>query len=112
LLKCYFPQVLEWFPDIRTEMVCDFLLRWPELSALKRVRRETLLKFMRSHDSVRRETLEQRLAAIKTAVPLTTDAAVLRSSAAMAKALAAQMKATLSAVREFDRQIAEVCSVH
>src|SRR5829696_9567609 len=73
LLKCYFPQVLEWFPDIRTEMVCDFLLRWPELSALKRVRRETLLKFFRSHNSVRRETLERRLTAIKEAQPLTTD---------------------------------------
>ena len=88
LLKCYFPQMLEWFPDIRTEMVCEFLLRWPELSALKRVRRETLLKFMRSHNSVRRETLERRLVSIKEALPLTTDKAVLRSSAAMAKALA------------------------
>src|SRR5215207_1976950 len=112
LLKCYFPQVLEWFPDIRTEMVCDFLLRWPELSALKRVRRETLLKFFRSHNSVRRETLEARLAAIKAAVPLTTDGAVLRSSAAMAKALAAQMKATLSAVTEIEHEIEELCAAH
>lgn len=112
LLKCYFPQLLEWFPDLRTELVCDFLLRWPELSALKRVRRETLLKFFRAHHSVRRATLEKRLAAIKEAQPLTTDAAVLRSSEAMAQALAAQMKATLAAVREFDRRIAEVCSVH
>jgi len=112
LLKCYFPQVLEWFPDIRTEMVCDFLLRWPELSALKRVRRETLLKFFRSHNSVRRETLEARLASIKAAVPLTTDGAVLRSSAAMAKALAAQMKATLSAVAGIEHEIEGLCAAH
>jgi transposase len=112
LLKCYFPQVLEWFPDLRTELVCDFLLRWPSLGALKRVRRETLLKFFRAHNSVRRETLEHRLAAIKAAAPLTTDAAVLRASAAMARALAAQMKATLAAVGEFDHQIAEVCAAH
>lgn len=26
LLKCYFPQVLEWFPSIRTTLVCDFSL--------------------------------------------------------------------------------------
>lgn len=112
LLKCYFPQVLAWFPDIRTELVCDFLLRWPELSMLKRVRRETLLRFFRAHHSVRRETLERRVNSIKEAVPLTTDKAVLRSSVAMAKALCAQMKATLSAIAEFDRQIAEVCSAH
>ncbi len=112
LLKCYFPQVLEWFPDIRTELVCDFLLRWPSLAALKRVRRRTLLQFFRAHHSVRRETLERRLTAIREARPLTTDAAVLRSSAAMAQALCAQMKATLAAVREFDRQIGELCAAH
>jgi transposase len=112
LLKCYFPQVLEWFPDIRTELVCDFLLRWPSLDALKRVRRETLLKFFRTHHSVRRETLEKRVNSVKEAVPLTTDAAVLRASAAMAQALASQMKATLAAVHEFDRQIGELCAAH
>jgi transposase len=112
LLKCYFPQVLEWFPDIRTELVCDFLLRWPSLEALKRVRRETLLKFFRAHHSVRRETLERRVNSMKAALPLTTDAAVLRSSAAMALALAAQMKATLAAIHEFDRQIEALCTAH
>ncbi|PYS78207.1 MAG: IS110 family transposase [Acidobacteria bacterium] len=112
LLKCYFPQVLEWFPDIRTALVCDFLLRWPSLDALKRVRRQTLIQFFRSHNSVRRETLEQRLNSIKGAQPLTTDDAVLHSSAAMTKALASQMKATLDAVRDFDRQIEALCAVH
>jgi transposase len=112
LLKCYFPQVLEWFPDIRTELVCDFLLRWPSLSELKRVRRETLLKFFRSHNSVRRETLEQRINSIKEARPLTTDGAVLLSSVLMVKALCAQMKATLASITEFDRQIEQACLGH
>jgi transposase len=112
LLKCYFPQVLEWFPDIRTELVCDFLLRWPSLDALKRVRRETLMQFFRAHNSVREDTLARRVASIKQSQPLTTDQAVLRSSVAMSKALASQMKATLSAIKEFDQQIEEVCAVH
>src|SRR5919197_2085253 len=112
LLKCYFPQVLEWFPDLRTALVCDFLLRWPELAALKRTRRETLLRFFRSHHSVRHDTLEARLAAIKGAVPLTTDRAGLRSSGVMARALAAQMKATLAAIAELEREIEEVCAAH
>ncbi len=112
LLKCYFPQVLEWFPDIRTDLVCDFLLRWPALDSLQRVRRATLLKFFRAHNSVRQETLEKRLTAIKEALPLTTDRAVLCSSVALTKALVAQLKATLSAITEFDRQIAELCAAH
>ena len=51
LLKGYFPQVLQWFPDIRTPMVCDFLLRWSSLDALHGVRRTTLEKFFREHNS-------------------------------------------------------------
>src|SRR2546430_13354043 len=35
LLKGYFPQVLGWFEDIRTQLVCDFLERWPQLSCLQ-----------------------------------------------------------------------------
>src|SRR5215203_430614 len=85
LLKCYFPQVLEWFPDIRTALVCDFLLRWSSLGALRGVRRETLVRFFRAHNSARKETLDKRVEAIKRAVPLVTDGAVIASSALMVK---------------------------
>ncbi len=112
LLKGYFPQVLQWFPDIRTKMVCDFLLRWSSLDALAGVRRATLEKFFREHNSQRIETVEKRIAAFKAAVPLTTDKAVIDSSAVMVKALAAQMQTTLAAVKEFDSQIEELCQSH
>jgi transposase len=112
LLKGYFPQVLAWFPDIRTELVCEFLLRWSSLEALKGVRRATLEKFFRLHNSHRKAMLETRLDAIKEAVPLTTDAAVINSSVLMVKALASQMRTTLTAVHEFDRRIEALCEAH
>jgi transposase len=112
LLKSYFPQVLECFPDIRTTLVCEFLLRWPSLDALRGVRRQTLLKFFREHNSHRQETLDARLKAIKEAAPLTTDAAVINASVMMACALAAQMKTTLAAVKEFDGRIESLCESH
>ena len=112
LLKGYFPQILAWFPDIRTAMVCDFLLRWPSLDALRGVRRQTLLKFFREHNSQRKETLDARLDAIKAAAPLVTEAAVINASVLMARALAAQMKTTLAAVKEFDQQIEAFCAAH
>jgi transposase len=112
LLKSYFPQVLEWFPDIRTTLVCEFLLRWPSLDALRGVRRQTLLKFFREHNSHRQETLDARLKAIKEAAPLTTDAAVINASVMMARALAAQMKTILAAVKEFDGRIESLCESH
>jgi transposase len=112
LLKGYWPQVLQWFPDIRTELVCDFLLRWPSLNALQGVHRTTLLKFFRAHHSHRQETLERRLAAIKGASELVTDRAVIDSSVLIVKALAAQMKTTLGAVHEFAAKIEELCRSH
>lgn len=112
LLKCYFPQILEWFPDICTTLVSDFLLRWPSLQALRRVRRATLENFFREHNSVRRETLDRRLKAIKESVALVTDRAVLSSSILMMRALASQMKTTLEAIKEFDTEIAALCGVN
>ena len=112
LLKGYFPQVLQWFPDIRTTLVCEFLLRWSSLAALRGVRRATLEKFFRGHNSHRKGTLEVRLDAIKEAVPLTTDAAIINASVMMVRALAAQMKTTLTAVKEFDQQIERLCESH
>ncbi len=112
LLKGYFPQVLQWFPDIRTKMVCDFLLRWSSLADFKGVRRATLEKFFREHHSQRTQTVARRLEAIKAAVALTTDVAVINSSVVMVKALASQMQSTLEAIKEFDQQIEGLCQAH
>jgi transposase len=112
LLKGYFPQVLQWFPDLRTILVCDFLSRWPTLETVKRAKPSTLEKFFREHNSNRQETVERRLAAIKVGVPLTTDQAVVKSSALMAQALAAQMKVIIAALKQFDSEIEEVCNSH
>jgi transposase len=112
LLKAYFPQILHWFDDIRTLLVCDLLLRWPTVEALKKVRPATLEKFFHEHHSVRRETISGRIAAIKEAVPLTTDQAVMTSSVLMINALATQMKTTIEAIRAFDHEIEQLCSTH
>jgi transposase len=112
LLKGYFPQILTWFPDIRTPIVCDFLVRWPTLDALSGVRRATLERFFHLHNCRRADTIEKRIDAIRQAVPLTTDQAVINSSVLMMRALVAQMTATIEAISAFDKQIAELCQKH
>jgi transposase len=112
LLKGYFPQVLDWFDDIRTLLVCDFLGRWPELSVLQRVKPATLNKFFRSHHSTSNTTNQRRLAEIKTAVPLTNDAAVRTCSVLQVKVLVAQMKTVIAAIAEYDRHIEALCQTH
>jgi transposase len=112
LLKLYFPQVLEWFDEIGTDIASDFLLQWPSLEEVRKVRSATLEKFFRTHNSVRKQGNEERIRQIKEAIPLTTDRAVIDSSVLMIQALASQMKTTLAAIRQFDRRIEELCEGH
>jgi hypothetical protein len=112
VLKAYFPQVLHWFGDIRTLLVCDVLRRWPTIEALKKVRPATREKFFHAHHSVRKETSAHRMAAIKEAVPLTPDQAVMHASGLMINALATQMKTTIEAIRAFDHEIEQLCRTH
>jgi transposase len=112
LLKGYFPQVLDWFEDIRTQLVCDFLARWPQLSLLQRARPETINQFLRSHHSTSQATNARRLAEIKAAVPLTNDAAVMTSSVLNVKVLVAQMKTVIAAISEYDRHLEALCLTH
>ena len=112
LLKGYFPQVLDSFPDLRTLLVCDFLTRWPTLAALQKARPATLLKFFQAHHSVRAATNQRRLAELQTAVPLTNDGAVLYSSTLLLKVLLAQLRTTIAALAEYDRHIEALCQTH
>lgn len=112
LLKLYFPQVLAWFDDLCTVIVCDFLLRWSTLDEVKRAQKATLERFFHAHHSVRKETNQRRIKEIKEAIPLVTDRAVINSSVLIVRALCAQLQATLSAIQEFDREIEALCHSH
>lgn len=112
VLKDYFPQVLDWFEDIRTQLVCDFLERWPQLPCLQRARPATINQFLRSHHSTSKLTNARRLTEIKSAVPLTHDPAVITASVLNVKVLVAQMKTVIAAISEYDRHIEALCQTH
>jgi transposase len=112
LLKAYVPQALQGFGDIRTLLVGDGLLRGPTVEALKKVRPSTLETCLHEHHAVRKEPIAHRMAAIKEAIPLGTDQAVIHASVLMIKALAPQMKTTIEAIREFDQEIEQRCRTH
>lgn len=112
LLKGYFPQVLDWFENVGTVLVCDFLERWPMLADVQKARPTALEKFFRAHHSVGEALNQRRLAEIKTALPLTNDEAVLSSSTVGVKALVRQMKTAIQAIAECDRHIEALCQTH
>jgi transposase len=111
-LKNYFPQALEWFPDKASILFCDFLTRWPTLKAARQARRATLERFLHEHNVRRATLIQQRIEAIKSAVPLTDDPGVIQPYSLLVTALVEQLRATLNAIQAFDRQIANAAPAH
>src|ERR687887_675126 len=111
-LKNYFPHVLQWFPDKDTPIFCDFLSRWPTLKAAQLARRSTLETFFRDHHVRSADVVAQRLHAIKSATPLTTDEGVIAPNALLVQALVAQLRVALQAIAEFDTTIAQHAQRH
>jgi transposase len=111
-LKNYFPQALEWFADKASPLFCDFLARWPTVKAARQARRATLQRFFHEHNVRRPGLVEQRIDAIKSAVPLTADTGVIEPCVLLVKALVEQLRATLLAIQTFDQRIAECAPAH
>jgi len=111
-LKNYVPQVLHWFQDKDTTILCDLLSRWPTLTAAQRARRATLDAFCRAHHVRYAEVIAQRIQAIKSTTPLTTDEGVIAPNALLVQALIAQLRGTLQAIADFDTAIAPRAQSH
>ncbi|MGB5625789.1 MAG: transposase, partial [Woeseiaceae bacterium] len=111
-LKQYYPQALEWFDHIDTVLFCDFIRRWPSLAQARRARRTTLERFFREHNMNRKPLLERRIKAIKSAMSLTTDDAVIVPHRLRSFALVAQLEVTLECIKQYDAEIASLAPQH
>jgi transposase len=107
-LKQYYPQALDWFDQRDTVLFCDFLIRWPTLTQVKRARCASLRAFFYAHNSRRAQLISARLDAIKAATPLTQDLGVIAPCRLQALVLVEQLRTTLHAIERFDREIAEL----
>jgi hypothetical protein len=106
-LKNSVPQGRHWFQDKATRMFCDFLGRWPTRNAAQLARRSILARFFRDHHVRSADVIAQRLHAINTAPPLTTDAGGIAPKAFRVQALVNQRRVTLEAIETFDNAIAQ-----
>ena len=112
-LKEYFPLALHVAGDDLSAPLADaFLARWPTLEALQRARPATVRAFYTRHQCRSAARITERLAAIATAVPLTTDPAIIAPTARYVQALARQGRALTASIREFDTAIAAAFAAH
>lgn len=112
-LREYFPLALHVAgTDLATPLAVDFLTRWPTLAALQRARPATVRTFYTQHQCRSAARITARLAAIATAVPLTTDPAIIAPSARYVQALVRQLRALAASIGEFDTAIAAAFGAH
>lgn len=109
-LKQYYPQALDWFEHRDTVLFCDFLNRWPTLTAVKRARTTTLEAFFHAHNGRRPTLIEARLQSIRDATPLTEDPGIVAPCRLHVMAVVEQLRSTLTAISRFDNEIAAVAS--
>jgi transposase len=106
-LKDYYPQALDWAgTDLSAPLACDFLLKWPTLEAVQRVRPSRLRAFYVAHNCRRPHVIDERLEAIRLATPLTRDPAFIETGALLVQTLAKQLTTLADSIERFDTDIA------
>ena len=112
-LKSYYPQALELCGrEPATALELDFLTRWPELRSLKAARPATLLAFYVAHNSRRPDVLEERLAIIAHARPLTEDRAVIEPAVLQVKMFVDILRPLQRHIALIEQSIAEAFAAH
>jgi transposase len=109
LLKEFYPIVLQLVGDeVTSPMACDFLDKWPTFAQLKRARLTTITQFYTQHNCRSAKRRDTYLARIASAQPLTTDAAIIDSSALLVTAITPQVRALNEGIAKFEASIAQL----
>lgn len=111
-LKLYYPQALDWFESKNTLVFCDFLERWPDLKSAKKARKSALESFFYDHNSRYADVIEQRIKAIKSAVPLTFDEGVILPNQQYVKLQIRLLRELIVGIKHYENTIADEFKKH
>jgi transposase len=108
-LKQYFPLAL----DLGDAALCLAVVeRWPTQQALARANPATVRKFFAQHGRRNIDQVNELIARIRAATPLTTDRAIIDPNALAVKFLVKELRVLEAAVAEFDAAIAQCFAAH
>ncbi len=111
-LKIYFPQMLDWFERLDTELVCALLERWPTLEELQKVPPARLRAFFRKYRCRDQELIDRRLVGIRQTIPAIRDRAVIEAKSAVVKVSAQLIRSLVRGIADLDRKIEEAAAAH
>lgn len=106
-LKTCFPQMVRWFANLSTALVEEMLSAWPTLGALQKAKPARLEKLLRQH-RWSPERIAVLLAEIRSAVPATEDAAILKAAQPMVAVAVRQIAVLRQTIAELDKNIARL----
>ena len=92
-------------------MGVSWLERWPSLPDVQRAKRDTVSDFFHAHNVRRANTIEERIAAIKSEKPLTTDLAVIQPALLLVETLLPQLRTLSAGIVRFDEEIATAAAL-
>lgn len=107
-LKQYYPQAIDLAGDLDTARGCAFLVKWPTLDELKKAGGEQITRFYQEQGFRGKDKVQERVQRAITAVPLTTDAAVIEGSAMIVRVIVAQLKPLIEMIKEIESRIDEL----
>lgn len=113
ILKQYFPLAIEVAGEtLATVIACKFLQRWSNLESLKRSRTSTIHRFYIKHGCRQKRIIDNRLKAIQSAKPLTTDAAIVETSVMEVCMLTEQLLCVIKHIEKYDEAINNIFPSH
>jgi len=111
-LKIYFPQMLDWFEHLDTELVCALLERWPTLEELQKVPPAKLRVFFSKHHCRDQELIEWRMLAIRQSIPAIGDRAVIEAKSTFVKVIVQLIRTLREGLADLDEKIEEAAAAH
>jgi len=113
LLKQYFPQALVLCgEDLWRPLATRFLLKWPSLQAVQKAKPATLKAFYYLNGSRSAKLLEQRLALVAKAVPVTDETALIDSFVLRVQLIGRQLQLLQQTLANYEKRIAQHYVAH
>jgi len=111
-LKLYFPHILVWFPSLDSVLVWELLTKWPTLELLQKAPRARLTAFLKNKRGISDANVAALVDRMRSAIPATTDRAVVNSSVRMVQALIQQLQVLENAIAEYEKPIKRLAAEH
>jgi transposase len=108
-LRDYYPEALDFFSDVNGKVALEFLAAYPTFASAKRVRKQTLQRFLHKRHCYDQRT-EKRILLVLKREPVPVPAVLVRVKSRLFLCLTKELQTVREAVAAYDKEIERVSS--